>query len=299
MEIAENIGSFSSVLFDTVAIVGVGLIGGSLAYSLKDNGLVNRIIGVDENAENAAESVSLGIVDAVVSLDDAILQSDLIIVATPVSATEKILPIILNQITDKQIVIDVGSTKNSILKAVAHSTHLKRFLPTHPMWGTEFSGPAAAVHGGFVKKAVVLCSKETVDADVVTKISEMYLRIGMHLVDMDSSMHDMHVAYVSHISHITSYALANTVLEKEKQEEAIFNLASGGFESTVRLAKSPSSMWVPILMQNRTNVLDVLREHIDQLEKFYHFIAKDDWDGVQGLMENANKIRKVLDKKTV
>lgn len=284
-----------SILFHSVAIVGIGLIGGSLAFSLRDLGLVSKIIGIDSRPENEKIAIDNGIVDLVMPLKEAIAAADLIIVAVPVSAAVKLMPIILDQITDKQIVIDVGSTKSKILESIAHHPKRKRFLPTHPMWGTEFSGPSAAVHGGFKDKAVVFCSAEDCDKDVVSEVKKMYMAIGMHIVNMQAAAHDVHVAYVSHISHITSFALANTVLEKEKKVEAIFALASGGFESTVRLAKSPSSMWVPILKQNRENILDVLKEHIEQLEKFYHFIAKEDWNGVEELMNNANRIKKVLE----
>jgi prephenate dehydrogenase len=116
----------------------------------------------------------------------------------------------------------------------------------------------------------------------------------MRLVYMHPAAHDMHAAYVSHISHITSFALANTVLEKEKEENAIFEMASGGFESTVRLAKSNPAMWVPIFMQNKEHVLDVLNEHISQLRKFKSCLEKENWDYLQELIENANSIKKIL-----
>jgi prephenate dehydrogenase len=203
--------------------------------------------------------------------------------------------LILDMVTT-QMVIDTGSTKKNILKSVVNHTNRKRYLPTHPMWGTEFNGPEAAVHGAFQGKAVVLCDKEESDSDVVDTVEFIYKTIGMNIVNMHADAHDVHVAYVSHISHITSFALANTVLEKETKEEAIFALASAGFESTVRLAKSPSTMWVPILMQNKENVLDVLTEHISQLEKFKSCLETQNWKGLTELMQNANRISKVLKK---
>jgi prephenate dehydrogenase len=162
------------------------------------------------------------------------------------------------------------------------------------MWGTENSGPAAAIKNAFIKKATVICSKEESDVDAVELIEQIYGVLQMHILYMDAAAHDMHVAYVSHISHITSFALANTVLEKEREEDAIFELASGGFESTVRLAKSNADMWVPIFMQNRDNVLDVLNEHIAQLRKFKACLEKENYTFLQELIENANGIRRIL-----
>ena len=167
-------------------------------------------------------------------------------------------------------------------------------MATHPMWGTEYSGPEAAVHQAFAGRTCVICEKEKSDADAVRMIEGLYRQLGMHLVDMDADSHDMHAAYISHISHITSFALANTVLEKEKEEEAIFGLAGGGFESTVRLAKSNPSMWLPIFSQNRDHVLDVLNEHIVQLRKFKSCLEKENYDYLRELMENANKIRRII-----
>ncbi|MFL5809525.1 MAG: prephenate dehydrogenase, partial [Flavisolibacter sp.] len=219
----------------TVTIVGIGLIGGSFALALKDKGIANKVIGVDASEEHQQKALSLGLVDDVMELKNAIAASDLIVLATPVDALKDLLPHVLNKI-DRQVVIDVGSTKHSILNAVKDHPKRKRFVATHPMWGTEYSGPEAAVHGAFEEKATVICDKEESDADAVELVEKIYRKMGMHLMYMNGDDHDVHVAYVSHISHITSFALANTVLEKEREENAIFELASGGFESTVRLA---------------------------------------------------------------
>lgn len=280
---------------ENITIVGLGLIGGSFALSLKDNHLVKHIIGTDVNHVHEEKALELGLVDEVLPLKEAVLKSDLIVLAIPVSACAQLLPLILDMV-NTQMVIDTGSTKKNILKSVVNHPNRKRYLPTHPMWGTEFNGPEAAVHGAFKEKAVVLCDKEESDKDVVETVESIYKTIGMNIVNMHADAHDVHVAYVSHISHITSFALANTVLEKETKEEAIFALASAGFESTVRLAKSPSTMWVPILMQNKENVLDVLTEHISQLEKFKTCLETQNWKGLTELMQNANRISKVLKK---
>ncbi len=285
-----------AVAFDrnlVVTIIGIGLIGGSMALALKEKGIAKKIIGVDADLQHQQRALELGLVDEIKELNKAVAAADLIILAVPVNAAEKIIDRILDKV-DKQIVMDVGSTKEPIcLLAAKHKNH-KRFVATHPMWGTEYSGPDAAMKGAFENKAVVICNKENAAADAVGLIEKIYRSLGMHLLYMDAAAHDLHAAYISHISHITSFALANTVLEKEKEEDAIFELASGGFESTVRLAKSNPAMWVPIFMQNRENVLDVLNEHITQLRKFKSCLEKENYEYLTELIENANKIRRII-----
>lgn len=267
-----------------------------MALALQEKGMATRVIGVDASTEHAEKALELGLVNEVTTLEKAVPQSDLIILAVPVGACLKLLPQVLLLITGKQVIMDVGSTKQGIAEVIADSPLRGRVVPTHPMWGTEFSGPEAAVHGAFANKATVICDKEQCDADALTLVEKVYNALGMHIVYMNAADHDVHVAYISHISHITSFALANTVLEKEREEDAIFELASGGFESTVRLAKSNPDMWVPIFRQNRENVLDVLNEHIAQLRKFKACLEKENYEYLQELIENANKIRKVLNR---
>jgi prephenate dehydrogenase len=276
-----------------LTVIGIGLIGGSIAMTLKQKGFVDHVIGVDNNPLHQDQALQLGIVDEMMSLEDAIASSDLIVIATPVNIAEILLPTILDLI-DKQVVFDVGSTKERIVQIANGHSRRGRFVPTHPMWGTEFSGPEAAQQDAFKEKATVICNKEQIDEDALTLVKQVYEQLGMHILYMDAMKHDIHVAYISHISHITSFALANTVLEKEKESDAIFELASGGFESTVRLAKSNAAMWVPIFMQNKENVLDVLNEHISQLKKFKSCLEKDNSDYLFDLIENANGIKRIL-----
>jgi len=237
--------------------------------------------------------LELKLVDEIVPLNEVVVKSDLIILAIPVNAAEKLLPGLLDQV-HLQVLMDVGSTKEGLIKCIQNHPKRGRFVATHPMWGTENSGPTAAVAGAFIDKATVICNKEETDADALDLVEKMYETLGMHLVYMNAKAHDVHVAYVSHISHITSFALANTVLEKERGEDNIFELASGGFESTVRLAKSNSDMWVPIFMQNKENVLDVLNEHISQLRKFKSCLEKENFEYLKELIEQANGIKRIL-----
>lgn len=276
-----------------IAIVGVGLIGGSMAIALRENKIATSIIGVDASEAHRQKALELGLVDAIKPLNEAIDAADVIMLCIPVDAAEQLLPRILERLTH-QVVIDMGSTKASICSKAAASINAGRFVATHPMWGTEFSGPAAAVSGAFAGKAVVICNKNNSDADALSSIENIYRQLGMHIIYMEAVAHDVHAAYISHISHITSFALANTVLEKEKEDKAIFELASAGFESTVRLAKSNPDMWIPIFMQNKENVLDVLNEHISQLKKFKACLETDNVEYLGALIQHANTIKRIL-----
>lgn len=276
-----------------ICIVGVGLIGGSLAIQLHEKKLSSKLIGVEINEDHARQAMELELVDEISTLDNAIDESDVIVMAMPVDTMVAMLPLILDKI-ERQIVLDLGSTKSQLTDAVKSHPKRGRYVATHPMWGTEYSGPQAAMRGAFENKAVIICNAEESDADALEWVKYMYNKIGMHQLEMEAKAHDLHAAYVSHISHITSFALANTVLEKEKEENAIFELASAGFESTVRLAKSSPAMWVPIFMQNKENVLDVLKEHIAQLSRFKESIEKEDHEYLIRLISNANKIRRII-----
>lgn len=277
-----------------LALVGVGLIGGSMALKLKQKHFVSKVFGVDFNKKHLEEAKDLKIIDEISTLENAVKNSDLIIIAIPVDATRQILPKLLDLISEKQTIIDVGSTKSGIVKSIENHPKRNRFVATHPMWGTENSGPEAATANAFSERAAVICDKENSDKDALDLVKKLYGNLEMNLLFMNSEDHDIHTAYISHISHITSYALANTVLEKEREEDTIFQLASSGFSSTVRLAKSHPEMWVPIFKQNKENVLDVLNEHITQLRKFKSALEKDNYELLEELITNANKIRGIL-----
>jgi prephenate dehydrogenase len=278
----------------TACVIGVGLIGGSMALALKAQGICNKIIGVDANAENIQQALALNIIDATDTLENAVAKADLIFIAIPVDVTVDVVAKILDLVNENQIVFDAGSTKNALCNKIKNHPMRSQFVATHPMWGTEFSGPQAAVQNAFAGRACVICDKENSSEQSLQSIISLYEKLGMHIIYMDAASHDVHAAYVSHISHITSFALANTVLEKEKEEDAIFEMAGGGFESTVRLAKSNPAMWMPIFMQNKENVLDVLNEHISQLRKFKASLEKENGEYLLELMENANKIKRIL-----
>jgi prephenate dehydrogenase len=283
------------MMFDNVTIVGVGLISGSFALALKEKGFAKNIIGVSRTQASIDKAKELGIIDEALPMEEAVKKSDFIYVAIPVDVTVPVIAQIMDLINDEQIVADAGSTKYALCKSLEDHPKRKRFVATHPMWGTEYSGPEAAVRDAFKGRSCVICENERSDRDAVDTVENIYKNLGMRIVYMNAENHDIHAAYVSHISHITSFALANTVLEKEKEGDAIFELAGGGFESTVRLAKSNPSMWAPIFMQNRENVLDVLNEHISQLRKFKASLEKENLEYLTELMVNANKIKKIIE----
>jgi prephenate dehydrogenase len=279
-----------------ISIIGVGLIGGSIALKLRQKSITDFIYGIDNSNEHLNEALDLKIIDAKVDLEYGIKNSDLIVLAIPVDAARKLLPTVLDLISENQTVMDAGSTKAGIVNAVKDHPKRSRFVAFHPMWGTENNGPKSAVSDSFSGKAGVICNKEESAEDALQLVEKIVESLDIHLIYMNAEDHDLHTAYISHISHITSYALANTVLEKEREEETIFQLASSGFSSTVRLAKSHPEMWVPIFKQNKENVLDVLNEHISQLKKFKAALEKENYEYLGELISNANKIRGILDK---
>ena len=280
-----------------VGIIGLGLIGGSMAIDLKRKGFADEIIGTENDAVNAAAAEKMGLVDRVADFDECVDSADIVVVAVPVGAAVRMLPRILDRFATnnrRQVVIDVCSTKEQIVRSVHYHPMRPCYVPTHPMAGTEYSGPWAAMPGLFDGRACILCNTEESDPKAVHMVERLYDALNMRVIYMNASNHDVHTAYVSHISHITSFALALTVLDKEKDEKHIFDLASGGFSSTVRLAKSNADMWVPILSQNRDNVLQVIDTYIEKMKDFREAIDNYDEDGIRSLIEKANKIKRII-----
>ncbi|MDH3243893.1 MAG: prephenate dehydrogenase [Saprospiraceae bacterium] len=276
-----------------VTVIGIGLIGGSMARALRIAEFADMVYGVDSKDEHIRTALDLGIIDQAISLQQAAKMSDLIIVATPVDSIIGIVSKLLDEAQDS-IIIDVGSTKSALMQAIKSHPNRGRFVATHPMAGTEYSGPEAAIPDLFINKCTVLVDIEDSDEDAVEVVKNMYRAMQMSMVFHDSVDHDIHTAYVSHISHISSFALALTVLEKEKNEKRIFELAGGGFRSTVRLANSNADTWVPIFEQNRDYVLDVLDEHINTISRFRTLLIKKDFEGFRNMILQANQIKRIV-----
>ena len=278
-----------------VCIIGLGLLGGSTALVLKATLPDIRIIGVDQSREHASQALMHGIADKVLPIDLAVSQADLVILATPVGSIVKLLLPVLDRLPERGVVMDVGSTKEQICQVADQHSCRGRFVATHPIAGTERSGPGAAFSELLPGKQMILCDTERSDPDARETVENLFMRrIGMQLGYMSAADHDRHVAYVSHLSHISSFALSNTVLTKEQDEKSVFALAGSGFSSTVRLAKSSPAMWAPIFVQNRDNVRDALSDYIKNLEQFRDMLDQNDELANYQWIQRANEIRRVL-----
>lgn len=276
-----------------IAIIGLGLIGGSIGIRLKQTHFFDKIIGVEKNEAHQEKALQLELVDEIQPLSEAIKNSKVIVLTVPVDTILNLLPDIMEHI-DEQVVIDMGSTKSIILERIKDHPKRGRYVAAHPMTGTEYSGPEAALAGLFENKMMVYVEAFRSDEDAFELADALTDQLAMKTSFMTAEEHDMHTAYVSHISHLTSFALALTVLEKEKSQGRIFELAGSGFESTVRLAKSSPDMWTPIFKQNRANVLEVLEEHIKQLQHIYQKIDQEDYPAVHKWIKKSNKIKRII-----
>ncbi|MGB3143030.1 MAG: prephenate dehydrogenase [Maribacter sp.] len=276
-----------------VFVIGIGLIGGSLVKDIKSENQEVTVYGIDSNAAHLEEAISLGIIDKNASYEDLHL-ADMVIVSIPVDVMVQELPIILDAVNEDCVVFDVGSTKALICKTLENHPKRRNFLACHPISGTEFSGPSAAINGLFQNKTNIICEVELTAFKLQEKALQIFQSIGMRIRYMNPEAHDKHIAYVSHLSHISAFMLGKTVIEKEKNERDIFDMAGSGFESTVRLAKSSPAMWTPIFKQNKENVVETLEEYIQNLTAFKELLLQDDYEGIYNEMNNTNKIKGIL-----
>lgn len=278
-----------------VSIIGLGLIGGSLAISIRENEFAKRIIGVDSSNKNAEDALAIRLVDEITNIETAVPLADLIIIAVPVDQTKLILPKVLDGINKNSTVIDVGSTKEGICRTADQHHNRGNFVATHPIAGTENYGPLAAITGLFNDKLSIICDCERSFDFAILRTERLYKSLGMKIINMKSKEHDLHAAYVSHLSHISSFTLGLTVLEIEKNEETIFELAGSGFASTVRLAKSSPDMWAPIFDQNSKHLLEALNAYIKNLQLFKKLIEKKQTKKIYNLMKEVNDIGRILE----
>jgi len=278
-----------------VTIIGVGLMGGCMAMDIRKAELSSKIIGVDHNESNLREALELGIIDESVDLELAVEQSDLIILAIPVDAARKLLLDILNVIPPKATIIDLGSSKQGICEASKSHKNRSQYVACHPIAGTEFSGPSAAHLGLFEHKVMIICNQNQSKKSSLVKANEIFKALNMTIIHMDAEEHDRHIAYVSHLSHITSFTLGLTVLDIEKDEKNIFNMAGSGFESTVRLAKSSPEMWGPIFRQNSDNLLLAIDAYMGKLAEFRQVIFEQKEGSAEKLMKEGNEIKRILE----
>lgn len=276
-----------------IFIIGTGLIGGSFALDIQQEYKDARIYGIDQNEEHLHEAIALGVVHDLAKMED-LSTADVVFIAIPVDASLDLIPRVLDLVNDNAVVIDAGSTKQNICEVVRNHSKRRNFLAAHPIAGTEFSGPRAALRGLYKEKTSIICEVEKTAFKLQEKALAMFQRIGMRIRYMDPVSHDKHIAYVSHLSHISSFMLGKTVIEKEKNERDIFDMAGSGFESTVRLAKSSPAMWAPIFEQNKENVIETLEEYISNLQQFKKLMEDGNFKAVYEEMENTNHIRNIL-----
>ncbi|WP_027077350.1 prephenate dehydrogenase [Maribacter antarcticus] len=276
-----------------VFVVGVGLIGGSFVKDLKAKMPKATVYGIDANAKHLEEALSLGLIDVIATYDELPL-ADFVMVSIPVDVIVQELPKILDRVHEGCVVCDAGSTKELLCKVLESHPKRRNFLACHPIAGTEFSGPSSAINGLYDGKTNIICEVEKTAFTLQEKALEIFKLLGMRIRYMNPKAHDKHIAYVSHLSHISSFMLGKTVIEKERNERDIFDMAGSGFESTVRLAKSSPAMWTPIFRQNKENVIETLAEYIQNLTEFKELLLKDDYEGIYNEMNNTNKIKTIL-----
>ena len=276
-----------------IFIIGIGLIGGSLALDIQEKYPEAKIFGIDSNQDHLEEALALGVIHQKSTFEE-LENASLVIISIPVDVQLEVIPKVLDLINDDTLVMDVGSTKELICETLKNHPKRRNFLATHPIAGTEFSGPKAAIKGLFLGKTNIICEVEKTAFKLQKKALEILTKIGMRIRYMDAKSHDKHIAYVSHLSHISSFMLGKTVIEKERNERDIFDMAGSGFESTVRLAKSSPAMWTPIFEQNKENVIETLEEYINNLEEFKTLMQQDNFSEIYQKMKSTNHIKQIL-----
>ena len=276
-----------------VVVIGIGLIGGSMVLDIKALHPEATVLGMDANESHLQQAIDLGVVEKAGTTED-LADADFVIVSVPVDIALTVLPQVLDAMGENTIVFEVGSTKLPICEAVANHPKRRNYIATHPIAGTEFSGPTAAIKGLFQGKTNIICEVEKTTFKLQEKALQLFVAMGMRIRYMDPQSHDKHIAYVSHLSHISSFMLGKTVIDKETEEQDIFDMAGSGFESTVRLAKSSPAMWTPIFKQNKQQVVNTLEEYISNLSKFKTLLENEDYDAIYQEMQSVNKIKEIL-----
>ena len=279
-----------------IAVIGLGLMGGSFALDIKSVYSNSKIFGIDNSESNLKEALALDLIDQIITYDD-LVKMDIVLVSIPVNYSLIVIPKVLEKINENTLVFDVGSTKEAICQILENHPKRANFLAAHPMAGTEFSGPKAAHKGLYIGKTNILCEFKKTDHKLREFALEIFDNLNMKIIYMDPKPHDVHVAYVSHLSHISSFMLGKTVIEKEKNEKNIFDLAGSGFESTVRLAKSLPETWTPIFLQNKNNLVLAIDEYISNLKALKKIIENNDSNKLSSILNNTNRIKEILSNK--
>lgn len=276
-----------------IGIIGLGLIGCSISLGLRKYNFGDKYLGIDSNQENALHAVKLGIVDEIIPFQDILLQSSVIILSIPVDGIEKILPIILNKISNDTVILDTGSTKYDICNRVFSHPKRSRFVATHPIAGIENSGPISANSDLFYKKNCIFCDSELSAPDAISMAEKIYSTMKMRRIYLTSKEHDFYISYGSHLPHVISFSLANTVLKKfEKKEDIFNNMMGSGLYSTTRLARSKPETWLPIFISNRKNLIQAIDAYMNHLEKFRDYLRNKEFHKIDQYIKKANDIKK-------
>jgi len=276
-----------------IAIIGIGLIGGSFAKALRHQFPEAKILGIDSNPSHLETAVAEQLIDEGAALED-LSAVDRVVLSIPVKSSVSLITEILDRIPSHALVWDVGSTKSSICRAVSQHPKRDQFLAAHPIAGTENSGPQAAQIDLFSGKPQILCEAKKTRPELLDWAKTTFRQMGMYLRFMDPEEHDKHMAYVSHLSHISSFMLGKTVLEQEEDEQNIFDLAGSGFESTVRLAKSSPDMWCSIFEDNQSHILHILNAYIANLEHFRDLLQSQNYIDLHNQMKHTNQLKTIL-----
>jgi prephenate dehydrogenase len=277
-----------------IVFIGIGLMGGSMALAMRELNYATNYIGVSRNPETIKKAIQLNLINQSGEIESVIPTVDFVVLATPIDAIKKQLPLILDLIKEDAVVIDLGSTKESIAQCAENHPKRKNFVATHPICGTEYSGPESAFASLYQNKVCIICDKEKSHPIALKKVEDLYTKMQMKLIYMNAVEHDLHLAFVSHLSHIISFALSNTVLDEQKNSKAIFDLAGSGFESTVRLAKSSPEMWVPILLDNKKAIIQAIENYTNHLNEIKSSIKKNNAEEIFNYLLRGNAIGKIL-----
>ena len=274
-----------------IAIIGLGLMGGSLALSLKKQNYVKSVIGYDHNQDHETQAIALNLVDKIVPFEK-LKEANVIFLAIPVNGVIAVMQELVD-VAETTTIIDLGSTKEKIVASIPPVIR-KNFIAAHPMTGTENFGPSAAIEGLYTDKVVVLCDLEESGTHQQVTARKIFKSLEMKKYFMKAKEHDRHAAFISHMPHAISYSLANTVM-KQEQKNDILALAAGGFRSMSRLAKSSPYMWEDVFRQNKANILEAIELFEHELQSLKSSIQNDEWEKVHQDMSDGTKLHDILD----
>ena len=280
-------------MIDRLCIVGTGLIGGSLARDLRRLGKVGEIVGSSRHAANLERAVALGVIDRFdVDIARAVVGADMVVVAVPLGAVRDVFERIRDAVAVDVVITDVGSAKGNVVEAARAmlGPRLTRFVPAHPVAGTEHSGVDSSVEGLFERRRVILTPTQETDADALERVSAMWQVVGSDVLEMDVAHHDQVLAATSHLPHMLAYTLVD-VLGRMKNRSEIFRYSAGGLRDFTRVASSDPQMWHDICAENRDPIVDALERFGADLDRLTEAVRRGDGEYVRSVFTRAKAIR--------